>query len=71
MDNIRNKTVLITGASGNIGMACAEAFVHVGAKLILHSHNNRSKVEEFIRRHSHVNIQHINCDATKEDEIKN
>jgi len=35
MDNLQNKTVLITGASSGIGQACAENFAKLNARLIL------------------------------------
>ncbi|NWF89955.1 MAG: SDR family oxidoreductase [Ignavibacteriaceae bacterium] len=35
MASLKNKIVLITGASSGIGMACAEAFARKGSKLIL------------------------------------
>ena len=35
MISLKNKTVFISGASAGIGLACAEAFAHQGAKLIL------------------------------------
>lgn len=35
MTNLRNKTVLITGASSGIGEACARAFASNGARLVL------------------------------------
>jgi 3-hydroxy acid dehydrogenase/malonic semialdehyde reductase len=35
MADLRQKTVLITGASSGIGFACAEAFAREGARLIL------------------------------------
>jgi 3-hydroxy acid dehydrogenase/malonic semialdehyde reductase len=35
MQNFKNKIVLITGANSGIGLACAEQFAKIGAKLIV------------------------------------
>lgn len=42
---LKNKTVLITGASAGIGKACAEVFAESGANLILNA-RRISKIEE-------------------------
>jgi len=38
--NLTGKVILITGASGGIGLAIARAFAGEGAKLVLHYHRN-------------------------------
>ena len=43
---LMNKAFLITGASGGIGRATAQAFAEEGARLALHYHTNRESVEE-------------------------
>lgn len=35
MDNIKDKVVVITGASSGIGAATASKLVHLGAKVVL------------------------------------
>lgn len=43
--DLKNKVVLLTGASGGIGAATARALAAEGAKLVLHYHSNRAAVE--------------------------
>jgi serine 3-dehydrogenase len=45
MDSLKNRIVLITGASAGIGRSCARAFAREGAKLILAA-RRRERLEE-------------------------
>ena len=42
---LAGKQVLVTGASGGIGAACARAFVAEGARVFLHYHRGRERAE--------------------------
>ncbi|MCI0707291.1 MAG: SDR family oxidoreductase [Ignavibacteriae bacterium] len=45
MISLKDKIILITGASSGIGRACAEAFAHAGAKLVLMA-RRRERLQE-------------------------
>lgn len=47
---LNGRCILITGASGGIGLAAAELFAGEGAKLILHYHTRAEPVEQLQQR---------------------
>lgn len=65
------KTAVISGASGDIGLACAEAFLNSGYRLILHSFRHPEKIINFIKKNPQAEIIHLNFDASLEECVKN
>jgi 3-oxoacyl-[acyl-carrier protein] reductase len=43
---LAGKRVVVTGASGGIGSACARAFADEGARVVVHYHHGRERAEE-------------------------
>ncbi|MEZ4632279.1 MAG: SDR family NAD(P)-dependent oxidoreductase [Deinococcales bacterium] len=48
--NFKNKVVLVTGASGNLGSGITKAFSEAGASLILHYHQNLQAIEKLAQQ---------------------
>jgi len=67
---LRNKVVLITGASGGIGSAIARAFAVEGANLVLHRYRNLAGLRRLQKELGQVNSLLVNGDLTREAEVK-
>ncbi|MBI4323861.1 MAG: SDR family oxidoreductase [Chloroflexi bacterium] len=66
---LKNKVVLITGASGGIGAGAARLFAAEGARLILHYHTRKWAVEKLQRQLSGSRSVAIGADLTREEEV--
>jgi 3-oxoacyl-[acyl-carrier protein] reductase len=63
---LAGKGVLVTGASGGIGAACARAFAAEGARVALHYHLGRERAETIASELGDAPI--LNADLTVEDD---
>lgn len=72
MISLKNKTILITGASSGIGMACAEAFSKIGAKLLLCARrvDVLKKLSVSLEEKYHVKTHIFQCDIRNFAQIK-
>lgn len=70
---LKDKVVLITGATGGIGKAVVKAFLNEGSKLIL-TGRNQDKLDELVEELGNPSedvVRTYVADLTKEDEVKN
>ncbi len=67
--NLKDKVVLITGASGGIGASAARHFAAEGAKLILHFNSRKTEVEKLQRQLSGTESILLRANLTREAEV--
>ena len=64
---LAGKRVLVTGASGGIGSACARAFAAEGATVIVHYHRGRERAEALANQLGEAQV--VGADLTSEEEV--
>ena len=70
--SLKNKTVIITGASSGIGKACAEEFARQGANLVLGARQyvTLCEITENLESTYGIKAIAVQCDVSKEEECK-
>ncbi len=67
--DLKDKTVVITGASGGIGGACARAFAEEGARLVLQGFQNMEVIGR-LKEELAVEVLPVQADLTDETETR-
>ncbi|MEJ6979967.1 SDR family oxidoreductase [Pedobacter sp. P351] len=70
--SLKNKTVIITGASSGIGKSCAEEFARQGANLVLGARQyvTLCEIAENLEASYGIKAIAVQCDVSKEDDCK-
>lgn len=69
---MKNKTVIITGASSGIGKACAEIFARAGANVVLGARQyvTLCEITADLEQRYGIKAVAVQCDVAKEEECK-
>ena len=68
MKGLKSKTVIITGASSGIGLACAKAFARQGANLVLGARRyvDLCEIAQSLEKKHDIRAVAVQCDVAKE-----
>ncbi|MHB1178527.1 MAG: SDR family oxidoreductase [Daejeonella sp.] len=71
--DLKNKTIIITGASSGIGRSCAEEFARRGANLVLGARQyvTLCEIAQDLEKRYGIKAVAFSCDVSKEDDCKN
>ncbi|WP_163831656.1 SDR family NAD(P)-dependent oxidoreductase [Spartinivicinus ruber] len=69
MISLKNKTILLTGASGGIGLATAKCLLRAGAKLILHYNSSAESINLLQNEYGANRCQPIQANLAKPEQV--
>lgn len=69
---LKDKTIIITGASSGIGKACTEEFAKNGANLVIGSrqYDILFEIKQDLESRFNIRVIAVQCDVSKEEECK-
>ncbi|KAF5376044.1 hypothetical protein D9615_007661 [Tricholomella constricta] len=67
--DLANVHVLVTGASGGIGLETVDVFLQQGAKVTAHYNSNKSTLQPLIARYGADRVQALQANLTLEDDV--
>lgn len=66
--DLKDKTILLTGASDGIGRAVADYLMQMGAKLAVHYNSNKAAADALVEKH-HNGSKAFQADLSQENEV--
>ncbi|KAF8064002.1 NAD(P)-binding protein [Lyophyllum atratum] len=67
--DLRNVHVLVTGASGGIGLETVDVFLQQGAKVTAHYNSNNKTLQPLVSRYGSAQVQAFQADLTIEGDV--
>ncbi len=70
--SLKDKTIIITGASSGIGKACAQEFARAGANVVLaaRQYDALSELSTYLQDTYKIKAKAVKCDVTNEDDCR-